>query len=294
MIINVFTGVLTVVVILLALLFYRGLRKRTEIAGKLGISEKETKKNHLIRGISGISLVILLSLSFLAPAIQNSKEITFYTSHVSFVFDESKSMEAANRLARAKVIAVEFTKAFPDLNVAVYGFTREIRSHFYWDTDYNDFWRTVEQVVSIEGVPTNGTDIGKAIGRMVNYFPEEAESKIIVLLSDGENKGNEEDLEAALNSARQNNVKIIAVGVGERQGAYIDGVVTYLNEPLLRRAAERTGGIYVGEAELEKAFQFLDENLIEKKREILTQDTVLRKVFLVLSLIPLFFLIIKN
>lgn len=317
MITSVFIWLSAIIVILLILLFYSGFRKRVKIARILGISEKETKRNHLVRSISGVFLIVFLSLGFLAPVIKNYKETVFYTSDVLFLIDESRSMAAeeptgtVSRLERSKAVMVKFSKAFTDLDVSVYGFTREVRSHLYWTPDYNDFLRTVEQVVRIEGVPTNGTDLGKAIGGASNYFPDGSESKIIVLLSDGENNGRESDLREALDLARQNNVKIIAIGVGDRKGANIPiynergqfvnfeaisgkRVVTRLNENTLRQIAISTNGVYAAEENLEEALEFLNDNLVEKKRQVLTQDTLLRKIFLVLSLILLFFLIKTN
>lgn len=317
MITNVFLGITVVVILLLGWFFFKGLKQRKEIARQIGISEKETKRNHLIRAGSGILLIILLSLGFFAPLIQSYEEITFYTSDVLFLTDESRSMAAEsqlglpNRLERSELIMTEFSEVFRNLNVSIYGFTREVRSHLFWTDDYNDFRNAIKYAVQIEGVPTNGTDLGKAISRAINYFPEESESKVIILLSDGENTGKDSDLQDALVLARQKNVKIITIGVGERQGALIPiynkagqltdfenrsgiRVVTYHNETALKRISESTYGVYTHEENLEPAFQFLSNNLIEKKREVLAQDTILRKVFLVLSLIPLFFLTIKN
>jgi len=314
---KIFIGVAALVVLVLALLFYRGFLKRQKIAKGLGLPERTTKRNQIIRAVSGVLLVIFLALGFLLPAIQNHDEVTYHTCEVLFLVDESRSMAAQKqlgrpcRLERAKQIMIEFSEVFPNLNLAIYGFTRQVRSHLYWTDDYDDFLRTVEGVVDIEAVPTTGTDIGKTIKRIINFFPEDSESKIVILLSDGENRANDHDLKVALSLAYSKGVKIIAIGVGEKEGATIPiynskgaflgfekvrgkRVVTYLLEPPLEYMAIRTGGVYLREDNLEEAFRFLDQHLVERKREVFTQDTILRKCFLILSLIPLYFLITKN
>lgn len=312
-----FIAVVSVVIVILSFLLWRGFLKRREIARAAGFSENATKRNHIIRGISALLLTIFLAVGLLAPIIQDYDEITFRTGEVLFLVDESRSMAAekrlgeGNRMERVREIMLEFSQAFENLNVSIYGFTREVRSHLFWTTDYNDFRKTIKSVVDIEAVPTTGTDLGKAIGRAANYFPEESHSKTIVLLSDGENRTSDYELEIALGSAYEKKVKIIVIGVGEREGASIPiynqrgqfvglekvrgkEVITFLNEKLLEHAALRTEGVYVTEDSLEEAFQFLDKQLVEKKKRMFTEDTTLRKCFLVLSLIPLYFLITKN
>lgn len=314
---RIFIGSVTIVFLALAYLFYRGFAKRKEIAKACGFSEKTVKINQIIRMASGLLLVILLILAFFAPTIQHRNEIAVFTAHVDFAVDESRSMAAekvlgeSNRLERAKKIAVQFAEAFPNLNVRIDGFTREVRSHLFWTPEYNDFFKTVNGVVNIEAVPTNGTDTGKTLRRMVNFFPKDSKSKIIILLSDGEDRAKSNDLAFALQDAVEKNVKIIAIGVGESEGAPIpiysnsgkflgyeklnsSALITYLDEQSLEEIAQKTHGIYVREDNLEEAFDFLDQNLIQEKKEFFDEDSDLRKIFLVLSLIPLFFVIIKN
>lgn len=315
---KIFIAGVIIVFLVLSLLFYRGYQKRKEIAKTYGFPEKIVKRNQVIRGASGLLFIVLLSLAFFAPAIEHRQEIVVFTANVDFAVDESRSMAAEkelgshnNRLERARVVMIKFTEAFPNLNVRIDGFTREVRSHLYWDAAYGDFVKTVNGVVAIEAVPTNGSDIGKTLKRMVDFFPKDSKSKIIILLSDGEDRVRSGDLEIALQSAHEKNVKIIAIGVGEPEGAAIpiygkngkflgyekeNGKVfiSYLNERLLEEIAQKTQGVYVREGNLEDAFRFLDQNLVPEKREFFSEDNNLRQIFLVLSLIPLLFLIIRN
>lgn len=314
---KIFIAVIVIIMLGLSWLFYRGFLKRKEICRACGFSEKTAKINQIIRAVSGISFLMLLIMAFLAPSVQHLKEITIFTADVDFAVDESRSKAAEkvlggpNKLDRSKEIMKKLASAFPNLRVRIDGFTRQTRSHLFWTIDYDDFLKTINGVVDIEAVPTNGSDIGKTLGRLVNFFPEDSRSKIIILLSDGENRAKPEDIETAIREAVKNNVKIIAIGVGEPEGSpipiysksrkllgyeeeYGKVFISRLNEQLLEEIAAKTNGIYVREDNIEEAFRFLDKNLVEEKREFFSQDNNLRKIFLALSLIPLLFIFVKN
>ncbi|MEE2022934.1 VWA domain-containing protein [Alkalimonas mucilaginosa] len=122
----------------------------------------------------------------------------------------------------------------------------------------------------VVGMAGRRTAIGEGIGLAVKRFNElESSNKVIVFLSDGaSNTGNispEESLQLAIAAG----VRIHTVGIGAeemvQQGLFGPRVVNPshdLDEPLLIRMAEETGGAYFrarNMQEFERMYQLLDE-----------------------------------
>jgi len=106
-------------------------------------------------------------------------------------------------------------------------------------------------------VSTQGTSIGAAINLAVRSFtPNETSDKAIVLITDGEN--HEEGTMAAVENAKDKNIKLNVLGVGLPQGAPIpipgtntyqkdkegNVVITKLNEQMCQEIAVAGGGMY--------------------------------------------------
>jgi len=117
-----------------------------------------------------------------------------------------------------------------------------------------------------------GTSLGAAIQTSLKTFSEESRvGKAILLITDGED--HEEQVDAAIKSAKEQGVIIYAVGIGSPQGTPIpmgdrggdfrrdrqgNVVVTQLDEAALKKIAAQTGGVYqrcsAGEDELKEIF----------------------------------------
>ncbi|HSV44025.1 MAG TPA: VWA domain-containing protein, partial [Candidatus Bathyarchaeia archaeon] len=110
-------------------------------------------------------------------------------------------------------------------------------------------------------IPRGGTNLGAAIEEAVRVFANRRSAyKTLVVLTDGENL--EGDPAAVAQKAKDQGVKIYAVGIGTQEGELIqvvDGqgkaeflkdsegnfVKSRLNEALLQEIALATGGLYV-------------------------------------------------
>ena len=103
-----------------------------------------------------------------------------------------------------------------------------------------------------------GTAIGKALEQALLSFSgdtEESHGRVIILITDGEN--HDDDAIAVAERAAQMGVKIFTIGIGTPEGAPIqiggefikdetgEMVVSKLNEEMLARIADITGGAYV-------------------------------------------------
>lgn len=125
-------------------------------------------------------------------------------------------------------------------------------------------------------VPTQGTAIGAAIELAQKSFDDQATSKSIVVITDGEN--HEDDAEGAARAAYENGIIVNAIGMGTAQGAPIpvrqgnlvvgfkkdkDGgtVISRLNEGMLQRIAAEGHGQYVRATSQDAGIQPLMDEL---------------------------------
>ena len=128
--------------------------------------------------------------------------------------------------------------------------------------DYNILQELLENKVEI-GMAQDGTAIGMGIVSGLNRLKDsDAASKIIILLTDGENNRGKVDPQTAAKMAQALGIKIYTIGVGKEGGAPIpigkglfgqtqyarnpDGslLLTSLDEKSLKEIADITGGSY--------------------------------------------------
>ncbi|MFC1754755.1 VWA domain-containing protein [Thermoproteota archaeon] len=147
----------------------------------------------------------------------------------------------------------------------------------------------------------DGTAIGMAIATALNRLKtSESKSKIIVLLTDGENNMGEIDPVSAADLAKKMGVKVYTIGVGKQGGAPIpiedpvygkvyarapDGqlILTLLDEATLQAIAQRTNGQYfraTDEKALADIYEIIDR--LEKTKIKTKQFFVFTEHFYVL------------
>ena len=140
--------------------------------------------------------------------------------------------------------------------------------------------------ITTDMVPVQGTAIGKAIDLASKSFTKDEEiSKIIILISDGEN--HEDDALAIANTLKEKNIIIYTVGMGTPGGGPIPAkngsgflkdrsgnvVVTVPDEESLKEIANATGGIYVRAGNSADASDKINEELSKlEKGEVLKQN----------------------
>ncbi|HVN67739.1 MAG TPA: VWA domain-containing protein [Candidatus Sulfotelmatobacter sp.] len=100
-------------------------------------------------------------------------------------------------------------------------------------------------------IPVPGTDLGGALHTAVTAFGESANSKAIILLTDGEDLAG--GARGAAGAAADKGIKIFPVGIGTALGEQVPEeskiVISKLDVDLLKELAEKTGGraFFVGE-----------------------------------------------
>uniref|UniRef100_UPI004057B15C VWA domain-containing protein n=1 Tax=Candidatus Electronema sp. TaxID=2698783 RepID=UPI004057B15C len=178
---------------------------------------------------------------------------------ILIAFDVSKSMLAQdirpNRLERAKLALRDFAVRLDGDRIGLLPFAGASFLFCPLTTDYEAFADSLAALNS-ETIPKGGTGIGAVIREAVNVLAGNSNYKILVLITDGEDLG--QDALNAADIARQEKMIIHTVGVGTPQGSLIplpagggnfikdeNGfVVSKLDEQTLVAIAETTGGIY--------------------------------------------------
>jgi len=93
---------------------------------------------------------------------------------------------------------------------------------------------------------------------------QEAGRKVLILLTDGEDEGSQENLNGALEAAQKSNVLIYVILIADRAG-YLSAGMDYQGAAVMRKMTEDTGGrlIDVGNngKKLEDAFQQIEDEL---------------------------------
>lgn len=203
-----------------------------------------------------------LMLCILALARPQIREITQerYAEGVDIVLvlDTSTSMRAEdfrpNRFEAAREVASEFIDGRMSDRIGLIVFAAKAYTQAPLTLDYQFLQRMLAEVEV--GVIQDGTAIGTALATAVNRLKDTvAESKVIILLTDGQNNRGEIDPVTASDVAATLGVRIYAIGVGtygeapfvvDRPfgGRQRQMVPVEIDEDMLRSISGGTGGQY--------------------------------------------------
>jgi Ca-activated chloride channel family protein len=238
----------------------------------------------------------LLLVAFARPrAGTEIQEVTSEGIDIMLALDISSSMQAEdfkpyNRLYVAKEEVKKFVAKRMNDRIGLVVFSRHSFTQCPLTVDYGVLLRFVDEVDF--GLIEDGTAIGMALANAVNRLREsEAKSKIIILLTDGENNAGEIDPLTAASLASAFNIKIYTIGAGKTGNAMypvqdpIFGkryvyMPTKINEESLTEIANMTGGKYFrarsGE-ELEQIYSEIDQ--MEKTKVNVSKHTQYKELF---------------
>ena len=211
--------------------------------------------------------VVALSLFIVALArpqlVRASVESVAEGIDIVLVLDTSGSMSERGSGGSAKIDAAkravnDFLSGLKNDRVGIVVFSGEAIVLGPPTLDYAASQRLVEPIET--GSLSGGTAIGTGLATGINVLRDsEARSKIVVLLTDGENNSGEITPLDAANMAKLLDVRVYAIGV-IRVPAAGDVSTDSVDERLMRKIADDTGGHY---------YSVSDENsLAEVYREI--------------------------
>jgi Ca-activated chloride channel homolog len=197
--------------------------------------------------------LIALSLAILAlarPQIHDTVREDFTEGiDIALVLDLSSSMLAddfyPNRFEAARTIADEFIRARPSDRIGLIVFAGQAYTQAPLTLDHS-FLRSMLAQLQM-GLIEDGTAIGTGIATATARLRDsEAASRVMVLLTDGENNRGEIDPSTAAEIAAALGVRIYAVGIGSDRvggrGFLGGGEVAAVDEALLEQIAATTGG----------------------------------------------------
>src|SRR3989440_1880494 len=209
-----------------------------------------------------IAAITLTSIGLAGPRLRASRRQDMSVEGIDIVvaFDLSTSMLAADfrprdRITVAKEVLKNFIESRQNDRIGLVVFAGEAYTQCPLTLDYRVLEELLEQVRT--GVIVDGTAIGNALATSVNRLREsDAKSKVIILLTDGDNNaGNLSPLQAA-EIAKDIGIKVytILIGKGGRvpypTGTDLFGRTTYepveidVNPELLQQIAKVTVGAY--------------------------------------------------
>ena len=227
-------------------------------------SSKKEIKIHLsfLPYLLKIISLIFIVISVARPQTTNSwEESKTEGIDIIIAMDISGSMLAQdlkpNRLESSKEIAIDFIKQRINDRIGLVVFSGESFTQCPLTTDHNSLINLFNDIEY--GMIEDGTAIGDGLGNSINrLIDSESESKIVILLTDGENtKGKISPFDAAKIAASDSvNIKVYTIGVGTKgmakspvdldyNGNFIyDYVEVKIDEKTLTEIANKTGGMY--------------------------------------------------
>ena len=208
----------------------------------------------------GLFIVALLGPSFGG----SKKEVKSVGKDIMICVDLSKSMDAFDiqptRLQKIKFEMKKIVAAFNSDRIGIIIFSSEAFMQCPLTYDQNALNLFIETMNS-GLVPASGTDFGPPLRMALTKLEEDTEgpnaqakSKVIILISDGEDFGEETDDVAK--DIEKKDIKLFTLGVGTEKGGNIysgnslktnrQGLIvqTKLNPKALKSLADKTGGQY--------------------------------------------------
>lgn len=234
--------------------------KHSNIAIFKKIQNKSTKRLSKISNILKYLILILIVITLARPQlVDKESKIQSEGIDIMMIMDTSGSMAAEdlkpnNRLEVAKETMKEFISLRKHDRIGLIVFGTDAYTQVPLTSDYKiigNFFENIE--LSMAG---DGTSIGMAIATGLNRIKEsKSKSKIIVLITDGENNSGEIEPIRAAELAKELGIKIYTIGIGQEGGAPIpfmhpvfgkvySDTLTYLDEATLKKIAALTKGAY--------------------------------------------------
>jgi Ca-activated chloride channel family protein len=249
--------------------------------------------------------VVAAGIVLLTFALARPQEVYTFSSErrgidIVVALDASGSMAAEdfrpdNRFTVAKQLIAEFISRRENDRIGVVAFGARAATRVPVTFDH----RIVQQALARSeiGEHGDGTAIGHAIGTAVNRLrASKAESRVIILLTDGVNNSGSIEPATAAEIAAQLGIRIYTIGVGSRGAVPIPvrvqnpvtGAVEMvyrmmradLDDEMLGRIAELTGGNYfraTDEKALVEVFARIDE--LEKTSLEAPKVTTIRELY---------------
>ncbi len=226
-------------------LLFRKYRRRVEVA--FFSSAPFSRWDAYLRLIPSLLLIIAIALAFLALARPiKTKDLVEQKSEgidILLALDISESMKIEdfkpNRLTAAKQTARKFLAGRVSDRVGLVVFAGEAYGLVPLTNDY-DLLNQYLQDLDFSMIEKPGTAIGSAIAVATNRLRETAsKSKVMILLSDGDNTAGNLDPQVAANLAQAYGIRIYTILVG-KEGMVPLGTDIFGNPQMVENTVDET------------------------------------------------------
>ena len=247
-------------------------------------------------------VLTLLIVTLARPQLSQSREHQFTEGiDILLVLDISESMraedfEGSNRIQTAKSVVNDFLTHRQNDRIGLVVFAGESFTLCPLTSDYSVL---VELLRDVEiGHLEDGTAIGDALATATHRLRASAsKTKIVILLTDGENNAGSIEPGAAASLAQSFEIKVYTIGMGKEGGAripYADTtfgkryreVLTYLDEDTLKQIANITGGRYFRATDTQSLKHIYAEIDRFEKTKFETINIIAHKELMIYFLIP--------
>ncbi len=227
-------------------------------------------------------LLRILALAALITALARPRTVDVSTRTKStrgidivIAIDVSASMLAKdlrpNRLEALKKVAADFIKGRPNDRIGLVEYAGESYTKTPITSDKTIVLSSLNSI-RYNNIIEGGTAIGMGLSTSVNRLKDsKAQSKVIILMTDGENNAGFIDPKVASELALEFGIKTYTIGVGtngtalspvsiNRNGSFVyDSVKVTIDEDLLKEIAQVTGGKYFRATNNKKLKEIYDE-----------------------------------
>ncbi|MFV7235233.1 MULTISPECIES: VWA domain-containing protein [Flavobacterium] len=259
-------------------------RKKQREFGDLEIVKKLSPESSVFKPVLKLVLLLLallgLILGLVNPKIGTKME-TVKREGIDIVFamDVSKSMlaedVAPNRLDKSKQVVSQIINQLGSDRIGIVAYAGSAFPVLPITTDYG-VAKMYLQSMNTDMVSSVGTSFNEAIKLSTTYFDDKKTSKLLIMISDGEDHA--EGAEEAAEEANKLGVKIITIGIGTEKGGAIplkrngiiesfkrdnnnEVVITKLNQESLKAIAKATKGGYVNGTNTKEVLEYVKNAL---------------------------------
>ena len=262
---------------------------------------------HLVFILQMVALAFFVVVLARPQSSRSWENVTTEGIDIVISLDISSSMLARDfapdRLEAAKNVAMEFISGREHDRMGLVVFAGEAFTQCPLTTDRAVLLNLFKDIKS--GLIEDGTAIGNGLATAVNRIKDsQAVSRVIILLTDGENNRGEVAPMTAAEIAKTFGIRVYTVGVGSMGtapypvqtpfGIELREMEVKIDEPLLTQMAEVTGGKYfraTGNKKLEEIYKEIDA--LEKSKIDVQQFSRRSEEFLPFAIAGILFLLIS-
>lgn len=284
--------------VLITWYIYKSNRQQAAIiisdASASGLSSWRTTLRHVPFVLRVLAIVLIITALARPQNVYQEQNVEGEGVDIVLCIDVSGSMTAQdltpNRLEAAKKVAVDFVNKRLTDRIGIVIFSGESFTQCPITTDHRVLISAIENIRN--GLLEDGTAIGSGLGTSVDRLRDsKTKSKVVILLTDGENNGGLIDPETAKEIAKAFQIKVYTIGVGTDgyapqpvntpMGVIMQQGKVSIDEKLLKEIAAETGGKYFRAKDNEGLVGIYDEinNLEKSKVEITTRTRYTEKFF---------------